>query len=334
VCGRVAAILNRAHNEYYGENRGFFGFFECVDDQKVADALLGAVRDWFAVQDIHLLQGPVDPGLEYTAGLLVDGFDSPPTFLTRHNPPYYPRLIEGCGYRKCQDLLAYWGHASMLPAITTKLGPIVEQIIRRYDICLRPLSRRHFLRDVKAFLSVYNRSMVDHWGFVPMAAREIEYLACQMRHLIVPELAVGAEIDGRLAGVVVALPDYNPRIRQMDGQLFPFGFARLLHKRHAIKKLRILAANVVPEYQRLGIGLVLLGALVPRALAWGIEEAEFSWVVESNWLSRGSLEKGGAKLVKRYRIYDWVPQGVRVPHLSPAVGRQNPLEEYATPAGV
>ena len=100
------------------------------------------------------------------------------------------------------------------------------------------------------------------------------------------------------------------------------------------KKLRILAANVVPEYQRLGIGLVLLGALVPRALAWGIEEAEFSWVVESNWLSRGSLEKGGAKLVKRYRIYDWVPQGVHVLPNPPVGRRPIKLEGYATPAGM
>jgi hypothetical protein len=110
-----------------------------------------------------------------------------------------------------------------------------------------------------------------------------------------------------MVGAVFALPDYNPRIKLIDGRLFPFGFWRLLRAKHEIKKLRILAANVLPEYAMMGIGLVLLRALVPKGLEWGMQEAEFSWVAESNSFSRGSLEKAGTTCYKTYRMYDWDP---------------------------
>ncbi|HBO46193.1 MAG TPA: N-acetyltransferase, partial [Planctomycetaceae bacterium] len=134
---------------------------------------------------------------------------------------------------------------------------------------------------------------------------EVEHMAKGLRHLIVPELALAAEVDGQMVGAVFGLPDYNPRIRQIDGRLFPFGFARLLWNKPGMKKIRLISTNVLPEYQRMGVGLVLLSGLVPKALEWGLREAEFSWVLESNSLSRGSLEKGGAEIDKTYRIYDW-----------------------------
>lgn len=304
VCGRIAAILNSEHNHYRKERRGFFGFFECVDDQQVADALMDAVAAWFADQGIYSLRGPANPSMNYEVGLLVDGFDSPPTFMMTYNPAYYARLIENCGFRKTQDLYSYWGHVSMLPKIQAKLAPMVEGIIGRYDIRLRPLDRSHFQADVEAFLTTFNRALTTHWGFVPMTGSEIEHVARGLRYLIVPEMAIAAEIDGKIAGVTFALPDYNPRIKQIDGRLFPFGFLRLLRNKRQIKKVRVISTNVLPEYQLMGVGLVLMHGLVPLTLDWKIEEAEFSWVVESNSLSRGSLEKGGAKLEKTFRLYD------------------------------
>ena len=304
VAGRIAAILNVGHNERYHERRGFFGFFECVDDQEVANGLFDAVRQWFAAQDIHCLRGPANPSQNYVLGLLVEGFDSPPTFMMTYNPPYYARLIESYGLRKTQDLYAFWGHADMLPNIAKKLRPVALQIIERYNITLRPLNKKRFTEDVKSFLGVYNRSLGNTWGFVPMSDAEMSHMAQGLRFLMVPELAVAAEMDGKMIGAAFALPDYNPRIKQVDGHLFPFGFLRLLWNKKAIKKVRIIAANVLPEYQLQGIGLVLLHALAPLVDTWGLEEAEFSWVLESNALSRGSLQKGGAKLAKTYRLYD------------------------------
>jgi GNAT superfamily N-acetyltransferase len=304
VCGRIAAILNRGHIERYNEQRGFFGFFESVDDPAVAAGLFGAVRAWFADRGIHRLRGPTNPSLNYELGLLIEGFDSPPTFMMTYNPPYYARLIEGCGFRKSQDLYAYWGHIDMLPKVAEKLRPIALGIIEHLGVRLRPLDRSRFPQDVEAFLQIYNRSLANTWGFVPMTEAELRHLAGGLKHLMVPELAVAAEVDGRLVGALFGLPDYNPRIRQIDGRLFPFGFWRLLRNKHEIKRIRVISANVLPEYQRQGLGLVLLHGLVPTAVEWGIEGAEFSWVLESNLLSRRSLEKGGTVRAKTYRLYD------------------------------
>ncbi len=304
VCGRIAAILNQGHIAQHNDRRGFFGFFDCLDDQEAANGLFDAVRQWFAEQDIHRLRGPTNPSLNYELGLLIDGFDSPPTFMMTYNPPYYERLIENYGFRKTQDLYAFWGHVDMLPEIAAKLAPIAEQIIERYDVKLRTLDRSRFQQDVEMFLDLYNRSLVNTWGFVPMSAGEVKQLAGELKKIIVPEMAVCAEVDGRVVGAAFGLPDYNPRIKEIDGRLFPFGFIHLLRNRRAIKRIRLISTNVLPEYQRMGVGLVLMQGLVPKAMEWGLEEGEFSWVLESNRLSYGALKKGGAKITKTYRLYD------------------------------
>jgi hypothetical protein len=304
VCGRVAAILNAEHIKRHGERRGFFGFFECVDDQEVAAGLFDAAADWLAARDVHSLRGPMSPGINYVIGTLVEGFDSPATFMMAYNPPYHGRLIESCGFQKAQDLYAYWANIDMLPVSANKHAPLVQQIMERYNVRVRPMDTARFHEEVQSFLRIYNCSMDRHWSFVPLSEREVEHMASGLRQLIAPELALAAEIDGKLVGAVLCLPDFNPRIKKINGRLLPFGFIRLLWNKRAIKKVRILAANVVPEYQLLGVGLVLLRALVPAGLARGMEEVEYSWVAESNTLSRGSLEKGGAKRIKTYRIYD------------------------------
>ena len=163
VCGRIAAVLNRAYNQYHENPLGFFGFFESIDDQSVAAALFSAVRDWFSTRGIHAICGPVSPGLEYTVGLLVEGFDSSPMFLTSYNPPYYAGLLEACGLDKSQDLLAYGGKMSMLPEFNARLGPIAEQIADRYGIRVRQLSWRQMLDRVDTLTDIYNRSMGEHW---------------------------------------------------------------------------------------------------------------------------------------------------------------------------
>ncbi len=308
VCGRIAAILNRGHIERYNEQRGFFGFFECIDDLEAAAKLFDAVREWFAQRGIERLRGPTNPSLNYELGLLIEGFDSPPTFMMTYNPPYYARLIEGCGFRKAQDLYAYWGHIDMLPKVAEKLRPIALGIIEHLGVHLRSLHRSRFLEDVEAFLQIYNRSLANTWGFVPMTENEVRHLARGLKRLIVPELAVAVEIDGRLVGALFGLPDYNPRIRQIDGRLFPFGFWRLLRNKQQIKRIRAISANVLPEYHRQGLGVVLLHGLVPKVMGGGIEEAEFSWVLESNPLSRRTLENGGAIRAKPDRLYDWDPK--------------------------
>ena len=333
VCGRIGAVLNYGHIERYDDLRGFFGFFESVDDQEVANALFEAARGWFADQGITKLRGPANPSLNYEVGLLVDGFDSPPTFMMTYNPAYYARLYENYGLRKAQDMYAFWGHISMLPKIAEKLKPLCEQIIERYNVRVRTLDTSRFIEDVKMFLSIYNRSLTNTWGFVPMSDREMEHLAKGLQLLMVPELAVVVEVDGRPVGAAFGLLDYNPRIRDINGRLFPFGFIHLLRNKHKIPKIRVISTNVLPEYQLQGLGMVLMQGFVPKAMEWGLQEAEFSWVLESNSLSRGALQKGGAKLTKTYRVYDLDGPPTSAPRIRSAPVAKGRLEVRPVESG-
>ena len=304
--GRVLAIHNPVHNEYHKESRGFFGFFESIDDREVAQGLLEHVRRWLGDKGISAVRGPVNPSLNYECGLLIDGFDSPPMFMMTHNPPYYARLIEAAGFAKVEDMYAFWGHVDMLEQLDKKLAFIVEECQKRFAIKLRRLDRRHFDREVRMFLDIYNQSLQGTWGFTPLSEHEIDHMSATLKLLIVPEMTTVAEIDGRPVGAQFGLLDYNTRIKAIDGRLFPFGFIRLLWNKRAIKRVRLISTNVIPEYQKWGLGLVIASRLVPEVRAWGIQEAEFSWVLESNKLSYGTLKRGGAKITKTYRLYDLI----------------------------
>lgn len=303
--GRIAGIVDKAHNALYAVQRGFFGFFESIDDGEVACGLFDAVREWLAERDIAMMRGPVNPSMNYECGLLVDGFDSPPTFMMTYNPPYYERLIKGSGFVKSQDLLAFYGHVDMLTELDEKLAYIGQAAVERFNVTTRSLDKSRFREEVDIYLKVYNESMAGTWGFVPLTPEEMKHFSVGMRQLVVPELTSIAEADGKVIATAFSLLDYNPRIKAIDGRLYPFGFLKLLRKRRDITRIRAIATTVVPEYQKWGIGLVVMQGLLPKALEWGIKDVEFSWVLESNHLSRKTLERGGAKLWKTYRLYDW-----------------------------
>jgi len=306
-CGRVAAIKNDAHNDWYHEKRGFFGFYESEEDEEATGRLFDAARDWFGERGIEAIRGPVNPSLNYELGTLVEGFDDPPWFMMTYGKPYYDRLIKGYGFRKSQDMFAFWGHVDMLDAISKRLTPLSDNILERFNLVCRQFDVKRFDEEIASFLEIYNQSLVSTWGFVPMSDGEVKKQAAGMKQMIVPELTTMAEIDGKPIGTMFGLLDFNPRIKEMDGRLLPFGFLKLLRNRQAITKMRFISANVLPEYQSWGIGLALVARLVPDILKWGIKEAEFSWVLESNHLSYKTLKKGGAKITKRYRVYDYGP---------------------------
>jgi hypothetical protein len=249
------------------------------------------------------VRGPTNPTLNYECGLLIDGFDTPPFFMMTHNRPYYAGLVESQGFGKIEDLYAFWGEMSMLDTIDSKLGVMVEGVKERFGVSVRSLDRSRFADEVRMFLDIYNSSLGGTWGFVPLTDGEVRHMAESLKYLIEPELALVAEVDGKPIGSVFCLLDYNDRIKAINGRLFPFGFMQLLWNKRAIKRMRAVSTNVVPEYQAWGVGLVLMAALVPRLYKWGMREVEFSWVLESNHLSKRTLERGGAIVTKKYRIY-------------------------------
>ncbi len=303
TCGRVLAIVNHTHNRWHNDTLGFFGFFESIDDRNVSTSLFRAACEWLSERGMTEVRGPTNPSINYEWGLLTEGFDSPPMFMMTYNRTYYPELIEAAGFQKAHDLYAYWGHVDMLGSMSEKHRMIDEGIRERFGVKLRPLDRKRFRSDVNMFLHIYNQALSGTWGFVPLSEAEVHTLGGQLRHLIVPELTLVAEVDGKPIGVIFGLLDYNGRIREMDGRLFPFGFLKLLTRRKEIKRMRVVSANVLPEFQNWGVGITLARGLIDPVLKHGVEEAEFSWVLESNDLSRKTLEKAGAKRYKTYRLY-------------------------------
>ena len=302
--GRIVAIVYRAHNERYKEHRGFVGFFECENDYGVAAMLFDAAKQWLAEKGQDCMRGPMNPSMNYECGLLIEGFDAPATFMMSYNPPYYPQFWEQYGWTKAHDMYAYRADTSMLHLLDGKMTQIVLGARERFGIKTRPADRKNFNKDVLHFLKIYNAAMASSWGFVPFSDNEIKQLAGSLSHLIVPELTSVAEVDGQVVGVAFAIPDLNPLIKKINGRLFPFGIIRLLLGKRSCKRVRLVSTNVLPEYQRWGVGLVVLAEILPRALELGVKEAEFSWVLESNDLSRKSIEKGGAIRTNAYRVYD------------------------------
>jgi len=304
VVGRLAAIVNHIHNRKYDERRGFFGFFECVNDTIVARSLFEAAHTWLRQRGMTAVRGPVNPSLNYTCGLLVDGCDRPPCFLMTYNPPYYAALVESCGFTKSQDMYAYEMDTDRLAALTSRYKPAVLAALESFKLVIRPFDPGKYQQQTETYLDLYNRSLEGTWGFTPLQPREARHIAGELRQVIVPQLAVFAEIGGQPIGAVLALLDYNQILRKLNGRLFPFGFVRLLTGRRHITAARVMAITMVPGYQSAGLGIVLLDNLVGAVAKWGIDRYEFSWVLESNVRSRGTLERAETKITSTYRLYD------------------------------
>ena len=304
VVGRVLAIVNDAHNRRYDEKRGFFGFYQCEDDVQASNLLLESACKWLKKRGMTDVRGPANPSLNYEVGMLVEGFDTPPTFLISYNHEYYGRLVEAFGFEKVQDLYCYDASIHQLDNLDPKMKFVIEEATRRFRVKCRPLDRKNFAADVCTFLDIYNQSLQQTWGYVPMSEAEIKHQAAGLKHLIVPELTSIAEIDGRPVGSGFGLLDYNPIIKKIGGNLLPLGWLKLLTGKKHLKRLRLISTNVLPEYQKWGLGLVVLARMMPSAIGYGIEVGEFSWILESNSLSWGTVERGGAVRTKVQRIYD------------------------------
>lgn len=304
VVGRVVAIVNAGHNTRYHDKTGFFGFFECRDDVEAARALFHQAGKWLVDQGMTSVRGPANPSLNYECGLLVDSFDTPPTFMIPYNKDYYESLIVRSGFAKVQDMYSYEASIDMLDHLDPKLKFVIDEATRRFKATCRPINPKNLNADVRTFLHIYNESLQGTWGYVPLSTAEIDHQAKGLKHLLIPEMTSIAEIDGRPVGAGFGLLDYNPLIKKIGGKLFPFGWLRILFQKKTLTRLRVISSNVLPEYQKWGLGLVTTARILPDAVAFGIQVGEFSWVLESNSLSRNTIERAGGRKTKTHRMFD------------------------------
>jgi len=316
--GRVAAILDRSHNEFQGEKTAFVGYFESVDDPAVAAVLFDAAALWARERKMRVLRGPANPSLNDEAGLLVDGFGSPPILMMTYNPRYYPALYEGYGFRKAKDLLAFWFEIGPKPL---ERFTRVNARLRREEKNFRMLriSKKSLKKDLPLVREVYNAAWEKNWGFVPMTSEEMDFMAARLKPLLDPDFAllgVYDRPDGSVEPVafMMTLPDYNVAMAPLKGRLLPFGWLKFLLGMRRIRTVRVLTLGVKKEYRSRGLQSLLFEQSLRAAMEHGYTGCEVSWLLEDNDLMIRGMRVWGGRLYKTYRMYDkdLVPEAAAV----------------------
>ena len=302
IVGRIAAIKNDMHLKYHNDNSGFFGFFECINDQEVANALFETAKQWLKEKGLYRMLGPANPSSNDEWGMLLEGFDDPPRLLMTYNPKYYLDLCSNYGMIKAKDLLAY--KLENHKVMGSEKLKRVQQIARdRYKLKISQLDMKNFAKELEKVKYVYNKAWAPNWGFIPMTDEQIDAMAKDLKPLVEPSLVLFGEIDNQLVGFALVMLDYNYILKQMNGRLLPFNFLKLFTKKKEIKWARIITLGLIPEQQKKGLDAVFYWEIVNRAHNVGIDLGEASWVLEDNeMMNRGAVVMGGDPY-KKYRIW-------------------------------
>lgn len=322
--GTIAATIDLKHLEIE-PGIGMFGFFEFVNDEAVAAALLGAANGWFATNGIHTIRGPFNFTSNHEFGLLVDGFDTDPCIANPHNRDYYGAIYERIGLQKAMDWYAYWlqNDGPCPPTIQA----ITDRFVKRHpQLSLRQADGSQFDRELELFYEIYNDAWEHNWGHVHLEREEFMFTGKGLKQVINPELCWFAYMDGELAGASVTLPDFNQVAKKMNGRIFPFGWYHYLTGRSRIDVLRVFVLGIKQRFQHLPLGAPLYTKTWEVGRRLGVRGAEASLVLENNLRMRGALEKLGGRIYKTYRTYDMTVPGMTPPPKPPAEAEAPPSE--------
>ena len=300
VVGRVAAIDDRLHNETHRDNVAMFGFFEAADDE-AARALLGAVESWAARRGRALVRGPINPSMNESVGLLVDGFDTDPMLLMPRNPPSYAGFIESAGYGKVKDLFAWlYDIQAEPPPVVARLA---ERLRERHHVTLRPLNVKEFDREADRIRELYASAWERNWGFVPPTPAEFRRIARELKPIFDPRCTVCAEAGGRMVACAIAVPDVNQALKGTDGRLTLSTIWRLLRRNRHIDQARLLLLGIDRRYRTIGLYPLLLFELHRQTRGTRYRRVEFSWILEDNRDINQPAEQAGAARYQTYRVY-------------------------------
>jgi len=301
VVGRIAAIIDREFDRVHNERAGFFGFFESIDEPEVANRLLQAAWHWLRQRGARYLRGPMNPSANYECGLLVEGFDSSPKIMMPYNPPYYAALLEGAGFYRVKDLYAYYLDREALTL--ERAARLARHAVEANQVRIRPIRMTDFEREVEVVLKAYNSAWSENWGFVPMTREECFFLARELRPIAVPDLVLMAEVSGRLAGFVLALPDINQALKGSHCQSVWWNTLRVFWRKRCITSMRVVLLGVEKRYRAAGVGAALYAEIVRQGMRLGYQDCEMSWILDDNVLMQRSIELLGGKKYKTYRLY-------------------------------
>jgi GNAT superfamily N-acetyltransferase len=304
VVGRVTAQIDHAFNEFHQSRWGNFGFLEFEDDQKILDALLAAAEGWLRERGQERMVGPMDFQLNDESGVVIEGFDLQPMIRQPWHPPYYQQRCEAAGLAKAHDLFSYWLDVSDRDQVLPILPKMAERARDKYGVRIRKMSRRHLRREMDAFARVYNAAWSNNWGFVPYSKEDLDELARTYQLVYSHDWFMVAELEGETIAMAISIPDVNQVLRKMKGRLLPLGWWHYLNKNRIMDQVRVGFLGVMPEYQHTGAAALLYMEHYDMAEKTPQKVGEPGFILESNHSMNRALEAMGAKIVKRYRVYE------------------------------
>jgi GNAT superfamily N-acetyltransferase len=303
--GRITAHVDHRFNEFQKNDWGLWGFFESEDDPEIANALLSTAEAWLRERGRDNMVGPMDFTTNHECGLLVEGFERPPQILENWHHPYYGALIEGYGLTKVMDLykweLDIADREKMLPI----MFELADKVEPKYGVKVRPMRKRNFESEVRAFMEIYNAAWENNWGFVPLTEAELRAYAKELRPILDENWAWIAENEeGQVVGAALSIPDYNQVLAKLNGRLLPIGWAKALVARRKIDSVRVFALGVKRDWQHTGVAAKFyvehFNSAGRTPQTWG----EMGWILETNKAMNRGMEAMNGRIVKRYRLYE------------------------------
>ena len=308
IVGRISAQVDELVQQHMDEGTGQWGFFDALDGEAAA-ALIVAAEDWLRAQGMTRALGPISLSIWDEPGLEIEGFAEPPTAMMGHHKPEYQGWIEGAGYAKARDLVTY------ALDITRWEDPMIDRLIamgeRNSRVRIRMVDKSRFDEEARIILNLLNDAWSDNWGYVPLTAAEIAYAGKKLKPIIFPELVRVAEVDGEPVAFMITIPDINELIRDLDGELFPFNFIKLLWRlrKPRTRRLRVPLMGVAKKLHgtRLASQLAFMMIEYTRRDAvakFGATHGEFGWILEDNKGMLSIAQLPGAAINHRYRVYE------------------------------
>jgi len=310
VAGTIAVAVDRHANQLSGEQVAIFGFFECVDDDAVAQALFDRAVAWARARGLATLRGPQSFSANDEPGLLIEGRETPPAILMGWTPPYYVDLVERYGFRKWMDSLAYRLDRDDLPpgdgdeVLPARLVRVAEYTRQRYGYTVRRGNLDDWDGDMEIARQIYNRSLAVLPEFTPMEEREWHQQAEKLRPLVDPDFALFALADGREVGFGLGLPDVNQALLHCNGLRYPWNYLQLWWHRRRIPGVSFKIMAMLPEYWGRGLDALIYLEMARAVLRKGYKWVDMSLTGEDNPMTNKLATRMGARLDKRYRVYE------------------------------
>ena len=308
VAGRISAQVDELVQEHMQAGTGQWGMLEALDGEAAA-ALIATAEDWLREEGMTRALGPISLSIWDEPGLEIEGFDQPPTAMMGHHRPEYQAWIEAAGYGKAKDLLTY--EVDISNWNDPKIDRLIAAGERNPKIRIRQVDKSRFAEEAAIILNLLNDAWSNNWGYVPLTQSEIAYAGKKLKPIIYNELVRVAEYDGEPVAFMITLPDINELIKDLNGELFPLGWMKLLWR---LRKPRTRRARV----PLMGVAKKLHGTRLASQLAFmlieftrrdcvgkfGIGTGEFGWILEDNQGMLSIAELPGARVNHRYRIYE------------------------------